>query len=69
MYLVEKQDLIVMDVHTETSAYLHREQTELTGTQVMVILDEAANITNKITIIIIVYVVGQFILIRNLIDF
>ena len=56
MYSVEKQDLIVMDLKAETGAYLHREQTEVTGTQVMLTLDEAANIANKVTIIIIAYV-------------
>ena len=56
VYSVEKQDLIVIDLKEETCAYLHREQTEVTGTQVMVTLDEAANIANKVTIIIIAYV-------------
>ena len=56
MYSVEKQDLIVMDLKEETCAYLHREQTEMTGTKVMVTLNEAANIANKVTIIIIAYV-------------
>lgn len=56
VHLVEKQDLIVMDVDAETHAYLHREGTKMTGTQVMVTLDEACNIGNEVIIISIVQV-------------